>query len=141
MVSISLGAGLATVAPAALIAGAVGLGLAGLAYEFRRRNRSLNSYIYRDIGNNRGRWYRRRSGRDVRRLQKNRDLAEEERLEHLLQVIREEDFSECGLKLVCELAASPSTELTVEGKGILNLVGLVFLVKSFLCIYQFVRNY
>ncbi|KAK3870078.1 hypothetical protein Pcinc_024660 [Petrolisthes cinctipes] len=100
------GAGLVA---AAAVAGAVGLGLAGLAAlggRGRRRRRKGG---------------RKRYGRDVTTTA---GAEEDERaaLMRLLEVIREEDVSGCGRRLMCELAASDPTQLEEEHLAILDLL-------------------
>ena len=114
----SLSLGLAGLAPAAFIAGAVSLGLAGIALEFRRRNRYYYNPYYRNFR------AKRSAAKKIKKVKnENRDLEEEQRLEQLMQVIREEDVTKCGMKLVCELAAYPYKDLTDEAAGILDIVG------------------
>ncbi|XP_071531596.1 uncharacterized protein [Panulirus ornatus] len=94
---------------AAAVAGAVGLGVAGLAIgRSLRRDRDHGGY-----GGQRGGYHRRR------RSEKEESAA----LENLMELIREEDVTGCGKRLVCELAAADDQRLTVEELSILNLVG------------------
>lgn len=93
-------------AAAAAVAGAVGLGLAGAAALGRGRRRRKGG--------------RRRYGRDVTGA----GDAEDERaaLLRLLEVIREEDVSGCGRRLVCHLAASDRSQLPEEHLAIMDLL-------------------
>ncbi|KAG7173306.1 putative DM4/DM12 family-like protein 29, partial [Homarus americanus] len=99
-----------------------GLGLAGLAlYGASGRsggNRGYGGYSHHGGygGGHHGGSY----GYHRRRRSPEEDSAA---LENLMEVIRAEDVSGCGRRLVCELAANNQQSLTVEELSILNLVG------------------
>ncbi|XP_042203352.1 uncharacterized protein LOC121853348 [Homarus americanus] len=112
MATITVGAGIAAAAGVA-VAGAVGLGLLGLAAGSRggrRRGGRRRQGNFRRFG--------REAGEEVRQQQE-----EQEALERTLELIRVEDVTGCGLRLMCELAATPSETLLQEQMAILNLVG------------------
>ncbi|XP_068227491.1 uncharacterized protein [Palaemon carinicauda] len=87
-----------------VLAGAVGLGIASIAAHFTRRGRrnGFGRHHYR---------YGRSADDDSAAVQKTMNL------------IRQQDFSGCGLKLVCELASMEGDQLTLEEMDILSLVG------------------
>ncbi|XP_071531481.1 uncharacterized protein [Panulirus ornatus] len=97
-------AGLAAGLGGLAVAGAVGLGVAALARRGRRR------------GGFRRRGHR-RFGREV--AQEDDQAA----LNRLLALVRQEDATGCGLRLMCELAANPDHQLPQEAREILSLVG------------------
>ncbi|XP_042214160.1 uncharacterized protein LOC121860840 [Homarus americanus] len=90
-----------------IVAGAVGLGIAGIAAAFSRRHYGGRPYSYR---------YRHRRYRRSPVQSKNN-------LEKTMEIIRSEDVSGCGLRLMCEVAGLRNQHLTMEEKAILDLVG------------------
>ncbi|XP_042203353.1 uncharacterized protein LOC121853349 [Homarus americanus] len=102
-----LGGASAIIGGAALtaVAGAVGLALIGSA----RRN----------FGGRRSN--RRRFGRRGRRAVDEEQSA----LNKMLELVKMEDTSSCGKKLMCELAAQPYDSLPQLGRDITTLVGSV----------------
>lgn len=99
-----LGGGAALAAAGLATAGAVGLGLAA-AGAFRRGGRRRG-----------GRRGGRRHGRDVE------EESESEVLQRVLSLIRQQDVTGCGMRLVCELAGIAEEDLDEEQMAILNLV-------------------
>ncbi|KAK4324954.1 hypothetical protein Pmani_004443 [Petrolisthes manimaculis] len=97
---------------AAAVAGAVGLGLAGVA---------ALAGIGRK-GRRRRKGGRRRYGRDVTTTGAGAEEDERAALMRLLEVIKEEDVTGCGRRLMCELAASDPTQLEEEHLAILDLL-------------------
>ncbi|XP_066953763.1 uncharacterized protein [Macrobrachium rosenbergii] len=106
---------------AAAIAGAIGLGIAGLAvlHSERKGDRRKNKKRRNNLGGLRQDSYRRRGARVRRAVSGDSATA----VQNLLQVIREEDVTGCGLKLVCELAGARAEELGTEERAILDLIG------------------
>ncbi|XP_047477191.1 uncharacterized protein LOC125030899 [Penaeus chinensis] len=86
---------------AAFVVGAVGLGIASVA-------RTLANIRFR-------RRYHHRYGRSIRE-----DAAA---LERTMALIRQEDVTGCGMRLVCELGARPARDRDAHGDAILELVG------------------
>ncbi|XP_064115255.1 uncharacterized protein LOC135221405 [Macrobrachium nipponense] len=111
---------------AAALAGAASLGLAGLAvaafHGKRRRGRKGHGYRhgYGHHGGGGGHGYG-YHGRKRRRSVE----EEEETRERILELIREEDVLDCGMRLVCELGGNDEDELSMEELAILSLVGPV----------------
>ncbi|XP_064115254.1 uncharacterized protein LOC135221404 [Macrobrachium nipponense] len=108
--TITIGAaGLAAGAAAVAVAGAVGLGLAGVAALFsrrggtRRKNKKHQKKTYS------------RYGRE--------DDDGQDNLKRMMELIRREDVTGCGLRLMCELAAENPRDLIDEEMAILDLVG------------------
>ncbi|XP_064115258.1 uncharacterized protein LOC135221408 [Macrobrachium nipponense] len=97
MAALAAAASLATV----VIGGAVGIGLASIAAHFTRRS-GYGRHHYR-YG---------RSAQD-----------DSSALERTMNLIRQQDFSGCGLKLVCDLASMTDDQLASEEMSILSLVG------------------
>ncbi|XP_069979349.1 uncharacterized protein [Penaeus vannamei] len=98
------GAGLAGLA----VAGAVGLGVLGLAALASRG------------GGRRNRGGRRKGHRRGRRSV---DDAEDWRMQNALELVRAEDVTGCGMRLVCELAGQEEEDLVQEELAILALLG------------------
>ncbi|KAK7068905.1 hypothetical protein SK128_012584 [Halocaridina rubra] len=107
------GIGLGGLALAAAAAGAVGLGLAGAAALLGGRGR-------RRGGGGRRRYH----GRGKRQAPP-RQESEDTVIERVLDLIRQQDITGCGMRLVCELAGIREEELNEEQQAILNLVGPV----------------
>ncbi|XP_069979348.1 uncharacterized protein [Penaeus vannamei] len=97
------GAGLAGLA----VAGAVGLGVLGLA-ALASRGAGRGSGGGRNKGYRRGR----RSVDDAGR-----------RMQNALELVRAEDVTGCGMRLVCELAGQEEEDLVQEELAILALLG------------------
>ncbi|XP_042877366.1 probable H/ACA ribonucleoprotein complex subunit 1 [Penaeus japonicus] len=115
---------------AAALAGAVGLGLAAVA--FGGRNRGGNKGGYRGgyghhggggYGHHGGGGYGHHGGYGGYHRRRRSVEDESEALDNLMALIRQEDVTGCGLKLMCELGAAPEDELTVEELSIMHLVG------------------
>ncbi|XP_042877382.1 uncharacterized protein LOC122256633 [Penaeus japonicus] len=97
------GAGLAGLA----VAGAVGLGVLGLA--------ALAS---------RGGGRRNRGGKRRHRGRRSNVEAEEDwRMQNALELVRAEDVTGCGMRLVCELATQEEEDLVQEELAILAMLG------------------
>nr|XP_053644746.1 uncharacterized protein LOC128697213 [Cherax quadricarinatus]XP_053644747.1 uncharacterized protein LOC128697213 [Cherax quadricarinatus] len=125
-IGITIGAGGAAAAAAAAIAaaGAVGLGALGVAALSRRRSRSRgHRNTYGGYRNTYGGSRHRRSGRRRHRNRYGRNVEKEPQveLEEALNKIRKTDVTGCGLRLVCDLAATD--RLSVEELAILQLIG------------------
>ncbi|XP_037788472.1 uncharacterized protein LOC119583826 [Penaeus monodon] len=99
------GAGLAGLA----VAGAVGLGVLGLAALASRG------------GRRRHRGGRRRHHHRGRRSSVEVDT--EWRMQNALELVRAEDVTGCGMRLVCELASQEEQDLVQEELAILALLG------------------
>ncbi|XP_066959360.1 uncharacterized protein [Macrobrachium rosenbergii] len=91
---------------AAAAAGAVGLGLLGAAALSRRG----------------GGRFGRRGGRNRFGRQAQKQVEESNALERALDLIRQQDVTGCGMRLVCELAGLREENLTEEEKAILDIV-------------------
>ncbi|XP_066959362.1 uncharacterized protein [Macrobrachium rosenbergii] len=106
---------------AAALAGAASLGLAGLAVAafHGRRRRGRKGHRGHGYGHHGGHGYG-YHGRKRRSVEE-----EEETRERILELIREEDILDCGMRLVCELGGSDEDELSMEEIAILSLVGPV----------------
>ncbi|KAK7068906.1 hypothetical protein SK128_012585 [Halocaridina rubra] len=107
------GVGLA--AAGAVAAGAVGLGLLALAG--RRRSRSRSPKPYASSGYHK----KRRETQRKKATSLNKD-SEEKILQRAVTLIRKQDVTGCGMKLVCELAGLNEDELTADQREILKLV-------------------
>ncbi|XP_066959364.1 uncharacterized protein [Macrobrachium rosenbergii] len=101
-------AGLAAGAAVA-VAGAVGLGIAGVAALFSRRRGTKMKHKKQ-----RKKTYT-RYGRE--------DDDGQDNLKRMMELIRREDVTGCGLRLMCELAAENPRDLIDEEIAILELVG------------------
>ncbi|XP_037788438.1 uncharacterized protein LOC119583805 [Penaeus monodon] len=99
------GAGLAGLA----VAGAVGLGVLGLAALASRG------------GGRRNRGGRRKGHRRGRRSSV--EDADDWRMQNALELVRAEDVTGCGMRLVCELASQEEEDLVQEELAILALLG------------------
>ncbi|XP_068246310.1 uncharacterized protein [Palaemon carinicauda] len=117
----TLGAGsFVALAGGTAIAGAIGLGIAGLAVllsrqkDYRKKQQKKERY-QQNSANQQDSYYRRTS--------RGKRAAKSSAVNNLLQVIREEDVTGCGLKLVCELAGTTEEELGTEERAILDLIG------------------
>ncbi|XP_064088314.1 uncharacterized protein LOC135202784 [Macrobrachium nipponense] len=119
MTTITLGIGsvAAAGAVAAVAAGAVGLGLAAVANLFGERNRHYYHGVYRG---------RRQAQEPDEEVEEGKSGTGEEdesvALERLLDLIRSQDVTGCGLRLMCDLANRNENELDALRLGILNLV-------------------
>ncbi|XP_037782935.1 uncharacterized protein LOC119579263 [Penaeus monodon] len=113
---------------AAALAGAVGLGLAAAAAAaFGGRNRGGNKGGYRGhhgggYGHHGG-GYGHHGGYGGYHRRRRSVEEDSEALDNLMALIRQEDVTGCGMRLMCELGAAPEDELTVEELSILHLVG------------------
>ncbi|KAK7075135.1 hypothetical protein SK128_009533 [Halocaridina rubra] len=113
----TLGAGglAAALAGGAALAGAIGLGVAGIA-----------ALVHKKEGNRGYRGGKRRGHGGHGHYRGKRSVEDESAaLQNLLQVIRAEDVTGCGMKLVCELAGLREEALMEEELAILDLVGPV----------------
>ena len=118
---------------AAALAGALGLGLAAHVLRGRggrdndnryKHNGGYDSYShsgYHDSGYQDSGYGH--HGKRRRRRREIKSQSDDERLSQLLEVIRREDVTECGLRLVCDLASVPIEELTEDEIAILELIG------------------
>lgn len=99
-------------------AGAIGMAIYGLAVYRRRRAFNRRSRL--------------RNGRRYHRRYYRSTSEDSPTLEHVMEGIRKQDVSGCGLRLVCELASRTHHDLAMEEWAILDLVGLVrlFLVST-----------
>ncbi|KAK4305702.1 hypothetical protein Pmani_022409 [Petrolisthes manimaculis] len=133
-----LGGGLA----AAAVAGAVGLGLAGLALAGKGRRGGNKGYGYGGYGHGGGGGggYGYGGGYGHHRGRRATDVYDEEdidddvvdddndegqrvHIENVLEMVKAQDVTGCGRRLVCELGSADPRRLTVEELSILNLVG------------------
>ncbi|XP_068227504.1 uncharacterized protein [Palaemon carinicauda] len=101
-----------TIGAAGLAAGAVGLGVAGLAALLSRRggNRKKQRKHHKKTKTTHTRY-----GRG--------DDDGQDNLERMMDLIRREDVTGCGLRLMCELAKEDPGDLIGEEMAILDLVG------------------
>ncbi|KAK4308965.1 hypothetical protein Pmani_019384 [Petrolisthes manimaculis] len=90
-------------------AGAIGMAIYGLAVYRRRRA------LTRRSRNRNARRYNRRYYRST--------SEDTPALERVMEGIRKQDVSGCGLRLVCELASRTHQDLAMEEWAILDLVG------------------
>ncbi|XP_068227492.1 uncharacterized protein [Palaemon carinicauda] len=113
---VTIGVGSLAAGAAVAAAGAVGLGLLGVAHLFRRDNN-------KSYGNSHGHGHGYGYGHRHRRTAEEDEAA----ISNILNLIRQEDITGCGLKFMCELARREraSEELALEELSVLSLVGTV----------------
>lgn len=123
MTTITVGAAAAAVA----LAGVIGLkvaGLAALAFHGGRSHGGHGGYGHSQHSHGYGGHHQHGHGYGYGRKKRSAEL-EAEALEGVMEMIRQEDVSGCGLRLVCELGAAEEGQLSIEEISILNLVGPV----------------